>query len=491
MRCLLRLAFVLLLSTPGYADSYYNEIFDETGKPRPGYAEILPFYQKLTDAEKRKFEELSVADFQGDNALDPLPRILTESDQRTLRRGVEQRGTALRLFLSDYFAGKTERFAKVIPKPALDKIVKRAGLDGWGGKVHPDSVAFPYGPDIMRDADGAWRVVEDNLGYIGGPGDLVQARETLFNRLPGYAGALAPVNDPARFYRDLAQRYRELAKPKSGQVVMIAVPSDGEDDRLFKIYRDLGIEIVTPHSQKGLVFDARGAWLEEKSSGAPSRKRVGFVIVHGEHQTFARMKSAKGMVAALAEGRVASNYSPGVDFIDDKEFYLYVDDLVRHYLKQEPILRSLPTQRFARIDANGAVSVDRELLEKVFSSREKYVIKAVDGRGGDSVWVGPKISSATFKAVKGKILAEPERFIVQDYNHLSVVDDKIVDLRMISAVDRKGVYVSETPWGRALPIEGDGKVNLSSRGREMTVLIVQDQKRGPGCVDAFRSLSVQ
>jgi hypothetical protein len=45
---------------------------------------------------------------------------------------------------------------------------------------------------------------------------------------------------------------------------------------------------------------------------------------------------------------------------------------------------------------------------------------------------------------------------------------------MISAVDPKGVYVSGTPWARALPLNGDGKVNLSSSGREMTVLVVKD-----------------
>jgi hypothetical protein len=182
---------------------------------------------------------------------------------------------------------------------------------------------------------------------------------------------------------------------------------------------------------------------------------------------------AKGLLNAIMAGKVATNYSPGVNFVGDKEFYVYVDDLVRHYLHEEPILKNIPTERFGKLGPNGKIEVDRDLLDRVFGNPEKYVVKAVDGRGGDSVWVGAKISPEEFASVRRKILAEPERFIVQGFTHLSVMDRLITDIRMISAVDPAGVLVSPTPWGRALPIDGNGKVNLSATGREVAVMITR------------------
>jgi uncharacterized circularly permuted ATP-grasp superfamily protein len=60
------------------------------------------------------------------------------------------------------------------------------------------------------------------------------------------------------------------------------------------------------------------------------------------------------------------------------------------------------------------------------------VIKKVDGRGGDSVWVGPKIPRQEFLSVKPMILAEPQAYIVQEYIPLSVLDGQLVDLRFVS-----------------------------------------------------------
>src|SRR5262249_53685785 len=115
---------------------------------------------------------------------------------------------------------------------------------------------------------------------------------------------------------------------------------------------------------------------------------------------------AKGLLKALLSGKVATNYSPGVDFIGDKEFYFYVEDLIRNYLHEEPILTNIGSRKFA--DKTG--KLDSDLVKEVFSNQKKYVIKAVDGRGGDSVWVGPKIPRDKFKSVREQIIANPERF---------------------------------------------------------------------------------
>jgi uncharacterized circularly permuted ATP-grasp superfamily protein len=118
--------------------------------------------------------------------------------------------------------------------------------------------------------------------------------------------------------------------------------------------------------------------------------------------------------------------------------------------------------------------LDRENLKTSLENQDKFVIKAVDGRGGDGVWVGPKISRDAYAKAGPQVEAEPDRFIAQPFTHLSVSNGNIVDLRMISTVDKNGTLVSQTPWARGLPIDGDGKVNLSSSGRELAVIVIKD-----------------
>jgi uncharacterized circularly permuted ATP-grasp superfamily protein len=545
---ILSLGFLLLLLIgAGPSQPYYDEVFDENGALRLGYSEVYPVYQKLTNEDKKRIQKVSKKKFSGDNALDPLPRILTQAEFNELKRGVEQRGRALRLFLVDYYAGKDEVVHRLIPKTVLDRIVSRSVETRYHALVVPESIAFPYGPDLIRDAKGAWRVVEDNPGYIGGVGDLIQARKSLLNLMPAYADRLTPLDSPERFYNDLVSRYKSLSNPADGALVIYSVPpyDDHEDFRLNKIMKELGVEVVTPFTQKRLTVKDSGLYLYHKKN-RKIKQRVGYVILNGEHHfidfthpaaheralveeakghleerflspdvrnriqeaiqpnpstgmrdisqlsqaiqgtgylddlALERVDQVKGLPAAVLSGQVPTNYTPGVDFIGDKEFYVYVEDLVRFYLHEEPILKNIPTSRFAAISAEGRPMLNQDLVDRVFQEQERYVIKAVDGRGGDAVWVGPSISKEEFQAVKQKILAEPERFIAQEFTHLSVMDKKIVDLRMISAVDRKGVFVSPTPWGRALPLGGDGKVNLSSHGMESAVVVVENPK--PFCI---------
>jgi hypothetical protein len=395
---------------PAYP-TYYDEIYDQNQQVRPTYQDILPIYQQLGSKKQEQFLKSAKKDFHGDNALDPLPRILSESEYNQLRRGTEQRGNALLLFLQAYYSGDWPRIEKVIPKETLQRIIERAHETAYLGHVKPESVAFPYGPDIIRDAQGKWRVVEDNPGYIGGVGDLKIAREILLKRIPQYKEKLKPIDRPESYYDDLVARYKGLRNPPTGKMVIYMVPPypDNEDIRLKKIFGDRGVEVITPFTKKKLVSNARGVFIESKSTeGTLLRQRVGFVVLDSEHAvvdsnnplarrralieeaqatltesrlrisarqaitaalkpdpktgqidlekldaSFARSnflrwsKSykliSKGLIDSMLSGKVASNYSPGVDFIGDKEFYIYVPDIVREFMHEKPILENIPT----------------------------------------------------------------------------------------------------------------------------------------------------
>jgi uncharacterized circularly permuted ATP-grasp superfamily protein len=155
--------------------------------------------------------------------------------------------------------------------------------------------------------------------------------------------------------------------------------------------------------------------------------------------------------------------------------------LIRYYLKEEPMITILPTLRFA----DEAGRLKKDVFEQAFADVKGYVFKRVDGRGGSSVWVGPHLSRKDVDGVRALVQENPGAFIAQKYIALSQIGDKIVDLRLISFVDQDGVITAPTPWGRGAPVDGDGKVNISAKGKEFAVLVAKRIPRKKTCEEVL------
>lgn len=532
----------------------YNELIDERGQIRPQYREFHELWSRLTQEQRENYLVTSRQAFQGDNALDSLPRVLTGAEyDQVLKPGVEQRAKALRAFLQDHYSGRRSYLAAgLIPQDALTRIIGRSYEQGYDRLVKADQIWFMYGPDIIRDARGTFRVIEDNPGFIGGVGDLRLAyNETL--KLYAKNPATAPFRSPEDFYRQLAEKYKAEAAKRGGKAIVYMTPpyADKEDFRIQKIFRDYGIETVTNRTNRRLKIEADGVYVQNTRDASQALEKVGFVAMIGEHwwldpshpqskikqavmeleshleeggldpkiekqmrdmlerlqlhpetvrmvdihnlidrsnylgslrQEVARSPEAHGLVKAILSRQVGSNYAPGVDFIGDKEFYTFVEDMIRYYLREEPILKNITTERFADPRSGGLNEV---LAQRIFSNLSKYVIKKVDGRGGDAVWVGPKIKPEEIPALRERVARDPGMYIVQEFMPLSYMNDVIVDMRVISDVSPDKILVTDTPWGRGLPMSGNGKVNLSDAGREITILV--GSQRAPLCKWMFKN----
>lgn len=550
--------------------AHFDEVFfrskdvdgTEYAVVRPPYREVVSAVRNLSATEIAQVHRQTKADFHGDNVLSVVPRILVSSEfDGILKRGVDQRGRALRSFLQDYYrTGGHPRFVKDgrMEQGVLDSIVARNLEMQFRNRVNPEAITALYGPDVIRDANGVFRVVEDNTGFIGGMGDLELALKSLTENVKGLGGLAE--RKPIDFYKTLVERYRSRAVPAGGRLVIVQVPpyADFEDRRLLALMKRIGVDVVTPFTKATLEFDSDGAWIRAKK-GAP-RERVGFLFLNGEHwwldmknslvdnvglteyaklvadeiqenskkRTFKsvaqknrekrlfdvlsardretgfpdienlkqvltdlgemeelgkwRSRSFPGLLDAVLEGKVASNYTPGTNFINDKEFYLSVPEMVRYYLGEEPILQNIKTYDPRMKDGSGRA--DLEFLARVERERERFVIKVVDGRGGKGIWVGPKVSEREFRVGLEAVRAEPGRYKIQECTPLSVKGDEIVDIRVPADLPPRGrLFVSDIGWGRSLPLNGDGKVNLSATGRETTIIV---RSAGQFCKDLFR-----
>ncbi|MBC7741897.1 MAG: circularly permuted type 2 ATP-grasp protein [Bdellovibrionaceae bacterium] len=546
-------------------------------------------FSLMTEEDKSLFLVESKQAFQGDNALDPMPRIISANEyDKKLKAGVQQRADALRAFLQDHYSGKKSYLAAgIISKEMIDRIIDRHHESGFEGKIDPNNISFMYGPDIIRDRQGQFRVVEDNPGWIGGVGDLMLAQDYTLFRFP-QLGNKSDFRDARNFYINLANRYQERAKEKNGVSVLYMIPPypDNEDKRIRQHYADVGIPTVTPFTRLQLKTTKDGVYLYDSKDDRVAPKKVGMVSLNGElhwldpsnpenyrklvlttahdglavvaealkdfrillnqfskpeldrekinaiaerlpyvfsawrtksqlHQSIldvakklnAEAKFAKELKNQLAsteidldaikltlkklsllgdlnstmrnaqmasqltklhfEGKVHFSTTPGLDFVGDKQFYMYVEKFIQFYLQQEPIIKNIETKSFANKDG----SLSQRAAVTVFSNSSQYVIKKVDGRGGDSVWVGPKTKAYELEKLRKLIAQSPTDYIYQIYTPLSRLNSNIVDIRVMADVGPSDTFVSDTPWGRGLPNDGDGKVNISRLGREVTVLV--------------------
>lgn len=528
----------------------FNEIFDSQGQVRRHYQEVYSLWNQRHAQNPAAFLEYSRQKFSGDNALDPMPRLIEDVEYDELKRGVDQRARAIRAFLADHYSGnKKYAAAGVIPETVVNRIIARSGEAGYEGLLAPNSLSFFYGPDIIKDPQGQWRVIEDNLGFIGGVGDLKLAQDLTLSSYPEL-GQYAP-RKAIDFYAQLAASYKQRAEKFGGKAILYTIPayaSDREDRRISDLFAKQGIQTITPNTAKKLKIKKDGVYLESKNaSGRKIYEKVGFIFMNGEHawmdpthpaavqktiiedasdllkdpetdpetkkelskilnnldpathlpnlKKLSRLlwyegyevdkriaKKNRGMLNAILQGKVGSNYSPGVDFVGDKEFYVYMEELVKFYLREEPIIKNIETKKFNLANSH---QTNEDLMKSVFENLKEYVIKKVDGRGGDSVWVGPKIPASETTSLMQAIRANPDLYIVQRFTALSTLNENIVDLRVITDVSPTKILVTDTPWGRGLPKDGNGKVNLSDQGREVTVLVVNPRAHPRSCTKIF------
>ena len=491
---------------------YFNEIFTENGQVRSHYSKVIEHWNNVSAKDRNVLKVRSKKLFSGDYFQDPLPRILTQEEFQCLRRGVEQRGRAIMSFLRDYCVNGDD-WKKVIPAQLLHSIIERHHAGNLLKGSNPDRLAFPYGPDIIRDRAGNWRVVEDSAGIVGGMGDLVQSHKILYRQVPKFRSLFSKtkggVNDPLEFIGDLAKYFSKKAEENDGIPLLYLRPygkePDQETKRLARVFAEFGIGSITSSDLlRKLEIKQNGKNKGIYIGNTGKSRRVGALIFHAGPEQFeygalrsqldrvikinfnggtyskthlellVRELGAPSLNRAIIDGLVWTNFSPGTQFVNDKIFGMYVDKMVRLFLKETPLLSCIPAKPVGIKNGLGIIKLDQTVLGRLRRNKDQYVVKRVDEDGGHGVWIGQKETKESLNKIMEVLRLEPDRFIVQDFEHLSVLENRIVDLRLHAHVDSDRVIVSNTPWGRAKRIRGDGKVNIGSNGITSPVVVLKE-----------------
>ncbi len=431
----------------------YDEAFDERGEPRPLYSELLAqlgdpgALAARTRAVLRGRGVTFDAAPDGIFALDPIPRLLGADEWSGLRRGIEQRLRALEEFLRDVYSDGRILEAGVVPRavvessPHFEPSMRGAPVRRW------ISVA---GLDVVRDPDGRFLVLEDQVRMPAGLAYAVVARETLRELLP----VAPPQADHSTVFGELALALRDAA-PEGVDEPSAVLLCEGRSAAGWWEHERLARELCAPavtladldHRDGRLV-----AWID-------GRTRAVDVIYH---RTDEDRFSGTALGAALLEpcrtGTLACVNAIGSGLADDKLVHAYVEEMIRFYLGEEPLLSSLASYA---LDKPGVLDRLGEL-----------VIKPRGEMGGEGVVIWRDASAATRDRERARIERDPQGFVAQELVTLSVhptvcdegLEPRHVDLRPYAVVDDAGVHLLPGGLSRVALEPGSMIVNSGQGG---------------------------
>jgi uncharacterized circularly permuted ATP-grasp superfamily protein len=396
--------------------------------------------------------------------LDPVPRLIDSSEWAAIEAGVVQRVRALEMFLDDVYGAGAIFDDGIVPRQliATSRNRQRAAF----GINSPNGVRIHVaGIDLVRDAKGTFRVLEDNVRIPSGSSYVVENRRTMARIFPELFAShrVRPVD---AYSQRLLAALRAAAPRSAGAEPTVVVLTPGVHNSAYFehsfLARQMGVELV-----EGRDLVCRNNIVYMRTTLGEQRVDVVYRRVDDEfldpvHFRSESLVGCAGIVNAARAGNVTIANAIGNGVADDKLVYTYVPDLIAYYLGQLPLLPNVPTYRLE----------DPDQLAYALDHLDTLVMKPVDGSGGHGLVVGPEASDAQIAAAATAISESPRSFIAQDFVELSTVPTKDgdhlaprhVDLRPFAINDGQAIWVVPGGLTRVALRPGSSVVNSSQGG---------------------------
>jgi uncharacterized circularly permuted ATP-grasp superfamily protein len=395
--------------------------------------------------------------------FDLVPRPVVASEWQPLEAGLLQRIRALNLFLHDvYHEGRILKDGVVPAELVLQSKCYRpemAGFDPPGGQyIHV------VGTDLVRDPRGQFLVLEDNGRTPSGVSYVLENRVVMKKVFPGLFQdcKVRRVEDYPQRLRDALLSVAPDAGRESPCVVLLSPgPYNSAYFEHSFLARNMGIELVLGPDL--FVHDER---VYLKTTRGPRRVDVIYRRIDDDFldPTAFRPDSllgVPGIMKAYRAGNVTLANAVGTGVADDKAIYPFVEEMIRFYLSEEPILKNVPTYICAR-------AADRLY---VLDHLGELVVKAVNESGGYGMLMGPRSTAAQRADFAEKIRDDPRNYIAQPVVTLSTCPTWTEEGLAPRHVDLRPYIVSGTsswvlPGGltRTALVKGSLVVNSSQGG---------------------------
>jgi len=422
--------------------------------------------QKLSEAVARGTTRRGVsfksAEGEQDFRIDPIPRVIDAREWSELSAGVAQRVRALELFVRDVYSERRIVAAGVVPAGSLDSAHHyERGLFGHGDQI--GAWITVAGLDVVRDSDGSFKVLEDNLRTPSGIAYAVATREVLGEHLPPPDDLNVRSLDTA--FKTLGEGLRAAAPATAREDPTVVLLSDGQLNSAFYEHATIAAYLGLPLVLADQLSVRHGRLYAQ----LPGGERAVDVVYRRTDED--RLTDDRGEPTAIAQlllepvlrGTLACVNAFGTGVADDKLMHAYVEQMVQFYLGEEPILKSVPTYD----------PTQPGVLEMVLERIGELVVKPRTGHGGHGVVIGPHAKQEDLVSTAAALEQTPELFIAQETvmlsRHPTVVTDgelelRHVDLRPFAISSGEDVHVLPGGLTRVAFERGALVVNSSQNG---------------------------
>jgi len=460
----------------------HPEIWDEmfgNGDIRPHYKNFVSAIENLAPEEITRKDEQAKKLFMTQGVtftvyssgegiekifpFDVVPRIIKALEWKHIEDGIKQRLKALNIFLKDIYHQQFIIKDGIIPAKLIyscpNFLREMMHVD-----VPFDIYTHISGVDLIRDYDGQFYVLEDNLRTPSGVSYMLENRSITYRIFPD----LIPKNNvlPVKDYPDrLLKNLLSLSNVQKSNPTVVLLTPGMFNSAYFEhttLARLMGIELV---EGRDLVVENHHVYM--KTTKGLEKVDVIYRRVDDEFidpLVFRpdSMLGVPGIYWAYRKGNVSIVNAMGNGVADDKAVYAYVPDMIRYYLNEEPILKNVPTYQLA----------DPENRKMVFENMNKMVIKKTNESGGYGMLIGNSATEKEMDDFKKAINSDPRSFIAQPIINLSSspcyingeLQPRRVDLRPYALYGPDGVDIVPGGLTRVALREGSLVVNSSQGG---------------------------
>jgi uncharacterized circularly permuted ATP-grasp superfamily protein len=480
----------------GYAlGAAWDEVFGRDGQPHPECGPLHAALQEMSAEEltsrstalTRAFRDQGITfSLSGEERtfpLDLVPRVVTHDEWVVVEKGVQQRVKALEAFLADVYGTQQVIKDGIVPRRVV--VSSSAHCRPAHGVEPPNGVRVHVsGVDLIRDEEGQFRVLEDNLRTPSGISYVVENRRAMTRVFPELFAThrVRPVADyPSRLLHAL-----RAAAPQGVSDPTVVVLTPGVFNSAYfehsLLARLMGVELV---EGRDLVCRDGVIWM--RTTAGEQRvdvvyRRIDDDFLDPLHFRADSVVGCPGILNAARSGNVTIANAVGNGVADDKLIYTYVPELIRYYLGEEPVLQNVDTHRLDDLDERAWV----------LDHLAELVLKPVDGSGGKGLVIGPQATEEELHELSLAILRDPRSWIAQRVVQISTsptsVGDRLaprhVDLRPFAVNDGNEVWVVPGGLTRVALPEGSLVVNSSQGGGSKdTWVLAGDEGPAEGDVD--------
>ena len=401
--------------------------------------------------------------------LDIIPRIITKKNWSKVSKGLIQRVKALNLFIHDVYNEQKIFKEKIIPK----KVVFDSGnfrKECVGVKPPFKVWANICGSDLIRDIDGNFLVLEDNLRVPSGVSYMLENRMVMKSVFPEIFAKhkISPVDE---YCSKLYSCMRSLSKDKIDPKLAILTPGIYNSAYFEHAYlaQQMGVELVEGSDlfvEKDKVFMKTVGGKEQLNS---LYRRIDDLFLDPKVFNKKSLIGVPGIFKAWKKGNISILNAPGSGVADDKAVYSYVPKMIKFYLNEEPLIEQVETFSCH----------NKKHRDYVIKNISKLVIKPANESGGYGILIGPKASKKELSEYVKKIKKNPRNYVAQPLINLSTsptlinnqLDPRHIDLRPF-ILSGSNHYVTQGGLTRVALKKGSMIVNSSQGGGSKDTWII-------------------